>query len=71
MELTAEQVDTVEATRQLVKDLIEYAEEYEDSPFAVQNLEILEAQLDNLHQALSLIVAQEKAIEEKYGGDDG
>lgn len=69
MELTAEEVDQIEAVRKLVEDLIGYAEEHPDSAFDKRNLVILEAQLEGLHQGLSLAVAQKDALEDvEIGG---
>lgn len=69
MELTAEEVDQIEAVRQTVLDLIEYAEEQPDGLLDEQNLRVLEVQLDALHQALALAVAQKDALSgEDIGG---
>lgn len=64
MELTATEVDQVEQVRQMVEDLIEYAEDHPDSVLNERNLRILEAQLDGLHQGLSMAVAQKDALED-------
>jgi hypothetical protein len=70
MDLTAADVDRIEAVRQTVVELIELAEDEPDGPLDEQNLRILEAQLDALHQSLSLVVAQKDALrEEDIGGE--
>jgi len=63
MELTAEEVDEIESVRQLVMDLQDYAEKHPDSVLDLENLMILEAQLDGLHQGLSMAVTQKRAIQ--------
>lgn len=62
MELTADDVDQIEEVRQLVEGLIEMAASDEDGVLDEKNLIILEAQLDGLHQALSLAVAQREGM---------
>lgn len=62
MDITADDVDRIEAVRQLVEELIEYAEEHQDSVLDERNLRILEAQLDGLHQGLSMAVSQKDAL---------
>lgn len=64
MDITADDVDEIESVRQTVVELIGVAEDSPDGPLDAQNLRILEAQLDVLHQALSLVVAQKDAIRE-------
>lgn len=64
MELTAEEVDQIEEVRQLVEDLIGYAEENPEGVLDEMNLRILEAQLDGLHQGLSMAVAQKDGMAE-------
>lgn len=63
MDLTAEEVDKIEEVRQLTEDLIEYAESNDSEMFDIENLVILEAQLDALHQALSLAVSQKDLLQ--------
>jgi hypothetical protein len=71
MDLTAEEVDTIEQARQIVEDLREYAEAHPESVFDSQNLQVLEVQLDGLHQGLSMAVAQKRGLENvDIGGDD-
>lgn len=70
MELTADEVDQIEAVRQTVLDLIEVAETEPNGPLDERNLRILETQLEALHQALSLVVAQKDALRaEDIGGE--
>lgn len=66
MDLTADEVDTIHATKEIVGDLLDYAEDNPDSPLDVANLVLLEEQLDALHQGLALAVAQKQQM-----GDDG
>jgi hypothetical protein len=65
MELTADEVDKIEEVRQLTEDLIEYAESNDSEMFDIENLVILEAQLDALHQALSLAVSQKDLLQKR------
>lgn len=68
MELTADEVDTIEGARQIVEDLIGQADETD--ALDKENLQILEVQLDALHQGLSMAVAQKKMIQNSGDGDD-
>lgn len=63
MELTAEEVDTISEVRDLVGDLEDAAAENPDGPLNEANLVLLYEQLDALHQALSLAVAQKDAMQ--------
>jgi predicted transcriptional regulator len=70
IELTREKADQIEDVRAFVEALIEY-DSREDSPVLDhENLVVLEAQLDGLHQAVSVAVAQKQGIEETFGGED-
>lgn len=60
MELTAEEVDKIEEVRLIVEDLIDMADDSE--VLNEENLRLLEAQLDALHQALSMAVAHKERI---------
>lgn len=64
MELTEEEVEEVESVRETVLSLINIAEDSDSSVLDEENLRILEVQLDGLHQALSLAVAQKETIAE-------
>lgn len=59
MEITKEDVKSVEETLETVRDLKEYAEMHDSDAFDKQNLHILEVQLESVYQALSLIAVAE------------
>lgn len=67
MDVTEEDVERVHETKELVDDIIEFSDEREETRFDIESLLILREQLDMLHQALSVIVAQKNAL----GDDDG
>lgn len=64
MEIDAEDVDDIAAVRDTVEDLIEIADSSDKNPFDEGNLVLLYEQLDALHQALSLMVAQRDAMQD-------
>lgn len=69
MDITAAQVDEIESVRSFVDELIDYAAENETDELDIENLVILEAQLDVLHQGLSAAVAQKRQVRDAFGND--
>lgn len=63
MDLSEEQVDKIEEVRQIVESLIEMAEESDSELLDEDNLRILEAQLDALHQGLSMAFLQKEGLD--------
>jgi predicted TPR repeat methyltransferase len=60
MDITEQDVEDIDSARETVNEILAYARENDTDVFRVGNLEVLSAQLDSLHQALSVIVAQKK-----------
>lgn len=71
VELTAQDVDEVASVKELVQRLANYTEENDVEVLDVENLRLLESQLEYLHQALSVVVAQKEMRDgaAKDGGD--